>query len=105
MGLLKLAGAGLHRTGKGALFVAKEGRLEHSVGDGGAVNRDKGTGGARTLVVDVAREHFLTRARRAGNHDRGVARGDLGGKLQKLARAWVSPNRFALGNLSYGHVA
>ena len=71
VGCLELADAARHGAGEGTLFVAEQFRLQQVVGDGGAVQRDNGTGGAARAAVDVAGQYLLAGAGLTGDQHRG----------------------------------
>ena len=75
-GLFDLAGRRLHRAGERTLFVAEQFAFEQSFGDGGAVDRDEGTGAPRRGLMQPTRQQFLAGAAGAEQHDRDVSRRD-----------------------------
>ncbi|MCY1351773.1 hypothetical protein D9M69_380490 [compost metagenome] len=73
VGQLELARLGGDGTGEGALLVAEQGSLEHVVGNRRTVDGDERIIGARRLLVNVARQHFLAGAGLAGDQHGGIA--------------------------------
>src|SRR5262249_13554503 len=62
MGQLEFARLAVRRAGEGPLLVAEELRLKQGLGNGGAVDRDEWTVGARAERVERAREKLFTGA-------------------------------------------
>ncbi len=62
VGLDELAGVLLGGAGEGTLLVAEQDRLDQVLGNGAAIDGDKGLGLARARAVDGAREQFLAGA-------------------------------------------
>jgi len=65
LGLLELAGVRGMRSREGAALPAEQHRLEHVLGNGGAVDRDEGRVAPPAVAVHVACDDFLTGARLA----------------------------------------
>ena len=59
IGLLESARLGSHRAGEGAALVAEKLRLEQTLGDGRAIDFDKGLVGARAGMMDRAGKELL----------------------------------------------
>ncbi|MNM10192.1 hypothetical protein D3C81_203120 [compost metagenome] len=64
--------------------MAEQGSLKHVVGDGGAVDRDKGLRGTWRLLVNVACQHFLASAGLAGDQHGRLAARHTGGQFKQL---------------------
>ena len=75
MGLLKLANVPLRRAGERAFFMAEEFAFNQLCWNGGAVERDKGTGSAMALFVECAGHEFLACAGFAIDADTRLACG------------------------------
>ncbi len=103
--LLELAGAPLHRAGKRPLLIAKQGRLQHVLRNGGAVDGDKGLLGAVGVVVDVACQYLFPRTTRAGHHDGGLASGHPGRQLEQLGALGIAIHHSSLFYLLGRHIA
>ena len=84
VGELEAARARRGGAGERALLVAEELALEERLGDRRAVEGDETRGGARTQVVDRARDDLLAGAALAGDQDRGLRGGDLVDQAVKL---------------------
>ncbi len=77
LGQLEAAGAPLDRAGECAFFMAEDLALDQRLGNGRAVDGNKGVGLARAQVVERARHQFLAGAAFAGDEDGDVGGGDL----------------------------
>ncbi|MCY1420207.1 hypothetical protein D9M71_358220 [compost metagenome] len=73
--------------------MAEQGGLEHVVRNSRAVDGDEGTGRARRLLVDVARQHFLAGTGFAGDQNGGIAACDPCGQLQQLPAGRLQRHR------------
>ena len=67
IGVLQLADALALGAGKGAAFVAKQFGFKQLLGDGRAVEGDKGLVGPRTKIMQAAGDQFLAAAGLAAN--------------------------------------
>ena len=76
LGQLEAAGAALDGAGEGAFLVAEELALDQRLGNGRAVDGDKGLAAAGAEVVQGAGDEFLAGAALAGDEHRNVAGGD-----------------------------
>lgn len=78
--------------------MAEQGGFKHVVGDGRAVDRDKGLFGAARLLVDIPRQHFFTGAGLAGDQHGGIATRHTRCQFQQLCAGRLKGNRaFAVG--------
>ncbi|OQB42330.1 MAG: hypothetical protein BWY09_00450 [Candidatus Hydrogenedentes bacterium ADurb.Bin179] len=75
----------LVRAGKGPGLVAEQFTFQERVGQGAAVDGDKGTFGAPAHAVDGASQQFLAGAGLALDQDAAVAGRDLGEHVEKTA--------------------
>ena len=71
-------------AGEGAADVAEEFAFEDFLGEGGAVDGDKGFAGAVGFLVDGARDEFLAHAGGARNQDGGGQGGDAADQFAEL---------------------
>src|SRR6185436_1747351 len=69
-------------AGEGPLLVPEELRLEERLREGRAVERRERPAVARRAAMDEACDDLLAGARLAGQQDRGLGLGDLGGLTQ-----------------------
>ena len=74
------------RARKRAAFVAKKQRLEHRLGNRGAIDCDEGTGGSRRLAMNEMRHDFLACAGLTDQQDRAVRMRDSTRELKCEAR-------------------
>ena len=68
---------------EGAPLMAEQLAFQQVLGDGGAVQRDEGAGGAAGAAVDVAGQHLLAAAALAGDQDACLGAGDLLGAADR----------------------
>ena len=86
-------------TGERTLHVAEQHRLQHALGQRGAVDRNERLVVARRSVVDGTREHFLAGAGRAIDEDGDVRlRYAFGERQQRQAFGVGGGWRFGTGN-------
>ncbi len=98
MRFLEFADAAGDGAGERAFLVAEQFAFEQIFRDRGAIDRDERCLGALALAVDVAREHFLTRAALAGDEDRSLGGRDLLGETHDaLHRRIAIDERVAVG--------
>ena len=82
--LFKLAQPLRRGAGERTPLVAEELTLDQILGDGGAVDRHIRFGGPVAVPVQAAGDQLLAGAALAGDHDRGVAGGELADDLENL---------------------
>ena len=83
--LHELTDAARLRAREGALLVTEQQRLEHLVGDRGAIDGDERARAALRVRVNEARKHFLAGAALAVQEHRHVALRDARRELEQLA--------------------
>ena len=96
VGLFELAGLALNGTSEGALLMAEQRRLKHILGDGGAVNGDKGFGRTRRLLMNVARQHLLAGAAFTADQNGGIGGRHLARQRQHLLAGRLDRYGFVL---------
>ena len=72
MGLLELAYPAVDGPGKGPFFIAEQLGLQQGLGNGDAVNDQKGFGRPEAVLIDGPGHQFLAGARIAPDQHRGV---------------------------------
>ena len=81
MALLEFADAFEIRSGKGALFVAEQLRLQKRIGQGRTIDREEGIVAAQAVAMNGAGDQFLAGARFAENQHRGIGATALADQL------------------------
>ena len=94
VGLFELAGTGLVGAGEGTLFVTKENRLQHVLGNRRTVQCHKGPIAAVGTFVHGPGQDFLASTRFTADQHRGVGQGDPLGEVQHVLGGGVLGNHF-----------
>ena len=95
VGELEAPGLAVVRSGKRALLVAEDFRLEQRVGQRGAVDRLEVRDASRAQLVDHARDDFLARSRRSENQHGDVGFGRGSNPLEHDQHLLVLADHFA----------
>jgi len=93
IGFFELADTPGDGAGKGALLMTEQFRFQQVFRNGGAVHRDERLVVAQGFAMDIAGQHFLTRAAFAGHQDGGFAAGDLVGQAEHSTHGFVFINQ------------
>ena len=89
IGFFKLANAPGNGAGKGAFLMAEQFGFQQIFRDGGAIDRNERLVVAQRFAMDIARQHFFTRAAFARHQDRSFAARNLVGQRQHSRHGFV----------------